>query len=96
MFPAFPAHAQPAILRNWQEAHGHKATYPIFALLPGVNVYVNRVLDKNRDIAMTGGYDPEHKVTVAAYGSTGMYVSFLDGENLRDKSREVSEPQDWV
>ena len=22
MFPAFPAHAQPAILRIWQEAHG--------------------------------------------------------------------------
>ena len=22
-FPAFPAHAQPAILHIWQEAHGH-------------------------------------------------------------------------
>ena len=29
-FPAFPVHAQPAILRFWQEAHGLAITYSIF------------------------------------------------------------------
>ena len=29
-FPAFPAHAQPAILRIWQEAHGWLIRFPRF------------------------------------------------------------------
>ena len=54
-------------------------------LLPGVNVYVNGVLDIHRDIA-TGntGFNMDHKVLVTAYGSTAMYASFLDGEYLPD------------
>ena len=64
---------------NYVSKRGHAL------LLPGVNVYVNGVLDIHRDIA-TGntGFNMDHKVLVTTYGSTAMYASFLDGEYLPD------------
>ena len=72
---------------------------PYLAVFPGVNVYVNGLLDMFKDIALgNNSYDPVHKVSVIAYGTTAMYVTFLDGECLRlsAKSRDVSKPRHWV
>ena len=38
-FPAFPAHAQPAILRIWEEAHGREQRSIELPALPAGNMY---------------------------------------------------------